>query len=76
MKSMFDDPLKFEHINLTEVKFTEDEDDTRATLYLCLVVKGNNDVFIEDVFRAKVKTGRMYGYFEVRVDSAEFDYEG
>ena len=39
---------------------------------LCLVFKGGDDVFIEDVFKKKMESGKLDTDLPVKTDSAEF----
>ena len=71
---MYNDSKKYAHINATGLKFTKTQDGmVKTKLNLCLVVKTNDGTYIEDVFRARVKTGNIYGNLLVQSDSAGFE---
>ena len=75
MRNLYSDSKKYEHANVTEVKFTKSESAMVGTsVSLCLVVKEKdiNALFIEDMFKTKVKTGIIYENMTVKSDSAGF----
>lgn len=71
--SMYNFSEKYAQINVTGLKFTKTRDGmVKTKLNLCLVVKTSDGAYIEDVFRAGVKTGNIYGNLLVKSDSAGF----
>ena len=55
------------------MNFTKKEDKVLASAQLCLVFKGGDKVFIEDVFKDKVATGKLDVGLTVIEGSAEFE---
>lgn len=76
MESLFNDSQKYDDVEVSEVKFSEQNGKTRMAAKLCLVVKGSDGGLIEDVFKAKVNTGYFHESFKVKIGSAEFQPEG
>ena len=55
------------------MQFTEEKGKVLASAKLCLVFKGGAEVFIEDVFKRQVATGKLDTDLPVKKDSAEFE---
>ena len=71
---MYNDSSKYVDVQVSHVKFSEKDSLTSVEAKLCLVVKTNE--YIEDVFKAKVKTGYLHPDFPVKSDSAEYETLG
>ncbi|KAJ7337136.1 hypothetical protein OS493_009990 [Desmophyllum pertusum] len=75
LRGVFNNSKMFYDVKVTEITFTEKAGQVQVMAKLCLVVKAD-DVYIEDVFTAKVKSGKLDETFLVKVDSAKFEAVG
>ncbi|KAL9975540.1 hypothetical protein ACROYT_G012710 [Oculina patagonica] len=73
MKYLYNDSKKYDNVNGSEVVFSEKDSLTLVKVKLCLVVKTNDGTFIEDVFKARVKTGYLHANMPVKSYGAGFE---
>ena len=76
MKYLYNDSSKYDFVQVSDEKFSEKDSLTSVEAKLCLVVKANDGTYIEDVFKAKVKTGYLHPDFPVKSDNAEYETLG
>lgn len=63
-------------MEVSKVNFTNKSAKLSAEARLCLVFKGGDKDLIEDVFKSKVKSGKLGDSIKVKKDSAEFEPQG
>ena len=56
---LYNDSKKYDLVVVAEVTLTKKENKVHVEGTLCLVFKGGDDDFIEDVFIIKVNTGKL-----------------
>jgi len=68
---------KYKEVEVSKVSFTNKTGKLSAEARLCLVfIGGEDEDFIEVVFRNKVETGELDDGLPVKNDSAEFEPQG
>ena len=75
LRSVFNNSEKYYDVNVSDATFFKNEGLVQVKAKLCLIVKADG-VYIEDVFKAKVKSGYLHKMFPVLNSSAEFEAEG
>ena len=75
LRSVFSNSEKYYDVKVSGVKFASNEGLVQVNATLYLIVK-NDDVYIEEVFTAKVKSDKLDGTFLVKNDSAKFEAAG
>ncbi len=67
---------KYDDVAISNVTLTEKDEMVFAKGKLCLVFNGDEKDFIEDVFKNKVKSGKLDEGFPVIICSTEFEAIG
>ena len=73
---LYNDSGKYDDVEVSEVKSIKKDNKVGMAAKLCLVFKGNDDDFIEDVFTKKVNSGELSQDLSVIKGSAEFEAVG